>query len=58
MDIQIPELDGMEIAKTPQRNKFKDRNNLLYLLTANAMVGIEKYLEIRWMIISVKLRYA
>lgn len=47
MDIQMPELDGMETTKLI-RNKFKDRKQPFILaLTANAMVGDrEKYLEI------------
>jgi CheY-like chemotaxis protein len=47
MDIQMPELDGMETTKLI-RNKFKDRKQPIILaLTANAMVGDrEKYLAI------------
>ena len=46
MDIQMPELDGIETTKLI-RNQFKERKQpIIIALTANAMVGDrEKYLE-------------
>ncbi len=47
MDIQMPELDGIEATKLI-RSKFQDRKQpIIIALTANAMVGDrEKYLEV------------